>query len=106
MEYKRIKKLGIYDITADHLPNLFHEFANRVQERPARIFHEMQTISNLRGIRQSSCDRFTVTPAPVSGDNQYGRTLGKPGPRRFQCPLRQQRDQLPALQIANNRSYV
>lgn len=64
----------------------------------------MPTIGNLVGIGQSSCDRFTIAAAPVSGDDRNGRTFGKPGPRRFQCSIRQKGDRLSALQIANNRA--
>jgi hypothetical protein len=74
--------------------------------KAASRFHQVPTIGDLDGVRQRFCDSLAIATTAVSRYDFDLRMVGKPSLNGCDLTIRQERHDLPPLQIANDCSVA
>jgi hypothetical protein len=100
------EQIGIDRCRANRRADLAHRLADRVEECPACVLHQVPAIGDLGGVGERLRGSFTVSAAAVPSDDGNLLMLFKPsrGGRRF--AVGEQRHRPTPFEIADNRSVA
>jgi hypothetical protein len=97
------EQIGIDGHRSDRTADLPHRLAYRIEESMTGILHEMPTVSNLNGIRQSLGRCAGVSAAAITSDDGNLRLFCKPGLGGCGLTVGQEADGSTPLEITNDR---
>ncbi len=98
----RCEQLGIDRCRPDCAADLAHRFADRIEEGPTGVLHQMPTICDLYRVRQGLCRGFAISSTAVTGDDRDRGMSSEPGLGGRGLTVRQQGDHPAPFQVADD----
>ncbi len=83
--------------------DLLHGAAHGIKKRAAGVLHEMPTVGDLRGVRESARDRLAVDVGAIPRDRCDRRVSGQPCRGGGRLSIRQEPQRPTLLQIDDDR---
>ncbi len=96
----------VYPGGSDRLADFPHAFADRVDESPTGVLHQMPTVGDLYSVWKGPPRRYRVAAATISCNRGDLRLASQPGSSCRGLPIGQQRERAATLEVAEERAVT